>query len=82
METYASGALYWDTTDAAAPRWVLLLNQPGDVDTLCLLVGDVDVLVVDGDDLAGIGRPRSRAVEECAVRIRELRRTIALFQDR
>jgi hypothetical protein len=30
METYASGALYWDTTDAAAPRWVLLLNQPGD----------------------------------------------------
>ena len=31
MEVYASGDLVWDTTEADAPRWVLVLHgQPRD----------------------------------------------------
>jgi hypothetical protein len=28
MASYASGDLVWDTTEAKAPRWVLLLDGP------------------------------------------------------
>jgi hypothetical protein len=28
MPSYASGDLVWDTTEATAPRWVLLLEGP------------------------------------------------------
>ena len=28
MASYASGELFWDTTEATAPRWVLLLDGP------------------------------------------------------
>jgi hypothetical protein len=28
MATYGSGELVWDTTEAKAPRWVLLLDGP------------------------------------------------------
>jgi hypothetical protein len=28
MASYASGDLVWDTTEATAPRWVLLLDSP------------------------------------------------------
>ena len=28
MPSYASGELFWDTTEAKAPRWVLLLEEP------------------------------------------------------
>jgi hypothetical protein len=28
MASYGSGELFWDTTEAAAPRWVLLLDGP------------------------------------------------------
>lgn len=31
MEVYASGELVWDTTEADAPRWILVLHgQPSD----------------------------------------------------
>jgi hypothetical protein len=30
MPSYASGDLVWDTTEAKAPRWVLLLDGPPD----------------------------------------------------
>ena len=28
MPSYASGEIFWDTTEATAPRWVLLLEEP------------------------------------------------------
>ena len=28
MASYASGELFWDTTEGTAPRWVLLLDGP------------------------------------------------------
>jgi hypothetical protein len=28
MAVYGSGDLFWDTTEATAPRWVLLLDAP------------------------------------------------------
>ena len=28
MTSYTSGELVWDTTEAAAPRWILLLDEP------------------------------------------------------
>jgi hypothetical protein len=28
MASYTSGELFWDTTEAPAPRWVLLLDGP------------------------------------------------------
>jgi hypothetical protein len=28
MAAYGSGELFWDTTEATAPRWVLLLDGP------------------------------------------------------
>jgi hypothetical protein len=28
MASYTSGELVWDTTEAAAPRWILLLDEP------------------------------------------------------
>jgi hypothetical protein len=28
MASYGSGDLFWDTTEATAPRWVLLLDGP------------------------------------------------------
>jgi hypothetical protein len=28
MAVYGSGELFWDTTEATAPRWVLLLDGP------------------------------------------------------
>jgi len=30
MPSYASGDLVWDTTEAKAPRWVLLLDGPAE----------------------------------------------------
>jgi hypothetical protein len=28
MSSYTSGELVWDTTEASAPRWILLLDGP------------------------------------------------------
>ena len=28
MPSYGSGELFWDTTEATAPRWILLLDGP------------------------------------------------------
>ena len=30
MPSYASGDLFWDTTEAKAPRWILLLDGPAE----------------------------------------------------
>ena len=30
MPSYASGDLVWDTTEAKAPRWILLLDGPSE----------------------------------------------------
>ena len=30
MPSYASGELVWDTTEAKAPRWILLLDGPAE----------------------------------------------------
>ena len=30
MPSYASGDLVWDTTEAKAPRWILLLDGPAE----------------------------------------------------